>query len=91
MVQEMDFTNVRISDEDVLGWIRTLRDGGFSDDEIDWILGNLNKNYRLFKDPDFIEKELKKIGEKVFKRHGKFLTNTEKNYLRKVIKSRLED
>ena len=36
---------VEIPDDDMLGWMRMLREGGFSDAEIDRILSGLNAEY----------------------------------------------
>jgi hypothetical protein len=37
---------IRIPDEDMSGWMQTLREGGFNDQELDSIFVYLNKAYR---------------------------------------------
>ena len=46
-----------IPDEDVMGWMKTLRDGGFSDEEIDTILVYANKTYRQEKGGSVAERK----------------------------------
>ena len=82
---------VRIPDEDMPGWIETLRKGGFSDEEMDLILENLNPTYKKMKNPDFVEKELESLKDCLFKRLGRSLTKEEIDHLKKGIESRLED
>lgn len=82
---------VRIPDEDMPEWIKTLREGGFSDEEMDLILENLNPTYRKMKDPDFVEKELERLRKDLFEKIGRPLTREEIEHLRKSIESRLEE
>ena len=39
-----------IPDDDIGGWIQSLREGGFTDQEMDEMLGALNPNYRNLRD-----------------------------------------
>jgi len=80
-----------IPDDDIAGWMESLREGGFSNEEIDSILEKTNLNYSKARHPNFIEDELEKIKTEFLKDHGKELTPEEIEYFRKGIKSRLED
>jgi len=86
-----DIVKARIPNEDMPGWIQTLRDGNFTDQEIDMILSNLNADYRKAKNPNFIEEELGKLIKYFRKEHKRILSPKEIEYLRKSIESRLED
>lgn len=81
-----------IPDDDMAGWIKTLREGNFSQDEIDAILSHLNKPYRDQKFPkeQRIEEELKKIEADLKDKYGKILNDEQKSYLRKSIGTREE-
>lgn len=81
---------IKIPDDDMPGWINTLREGGFSDNEIDTILTNLNKTYANIKNNQYIEKELSKMNEEIEKRRGYSLTDEEKESLKKGIASRIK-
>lgn len=82
---------VRIPDEDVPGWIETLQKGGFNNDEIDLIVGNLNVEYKKARNPNYVEEELERVKEDLFKKMGRSLTQEEIEHLRKGIESRLEE
>lgn len=82
---------VRIPDEDMPGWIKTLREGGFTDEEMDLILTNLNPTYRKTKNPDFVEKGLEKLKEDLSQKIDRELTQEEIDCLRKGMESSFED
>ena len=46
---------ITIPDDDMPGWMQTLREGGFSDAEIDSILSHLNSTYGGMKRREFID------------------------------------
>ncbi len=77
-----------IPDEDVPGWMQTLREGGFTDTEIDSILSNLNSTYSHEKRKGYIEAELLKMGNEIYERRGTPLSEQEKKDLKEGIESR---
>jgi hypothetical protein len=77
-----------IPDEDVINWIKTLREGGMNENEIDLILEANNLNYRKAKNHTF-EKELQKILEKFEKENNRTMTADELDYYIKGIKIKL--
>lgn len=81
----------RIPDEDMPGWIETLRQGGFSDEEMDLILENLSPTYKKMRHPDFVEKGLEKLKEDLSQKIGRELTEEEIDYLKKGIESSFKD
>jgi hypothetical protein len=81
----------KIPDQDMLGWIKLLReDGVFSEKEIDGILSRLNQTYAEYKHNPHIEEELKKIDDKTKEHRGVGLSEEEKEYFRRSIKTRYE-
>ncbi len=84
-----DIKRIRIPDEDAHNWIATLHEGGFSDEEIDHIMANLNATYAEHKGIDPIEEELKRIEERIYQQQKRRLTEDQKAYLRKGIATRL--
>lgn len=83
-----EIERIRIPDEDMPGWIQTLRETGFSDKEIDSILRNLNSTYAGLKKEEFVVRELKKMEEEVSKRRGSGFTEQERIEMKKGIESR---
>lgn len=81
-----------IPDDDAVGWINTLREGGFTQSEIDSVMSHLNKTYRDQKYPkeERIEAELKKTEEYLFKKYGQKMDNEKREYLRRSISEREE-
>jgi len=65
---------VRVTDEDVLDWIKLLKAEGFSNEEIDNIMSGLNKTYRKKLKPNFIEEELEKIEQEFKEKTGRHLS-----------------
>ncbi len=45
MKGEGEVIRISIPDDEVVGWMQTLREGGFNDEEIDKILSHLNSEY----------------------------------------------
>lgn len=85
-----NFENVRIPDSDVPGWINTLRELGMSQEEVDGFLSRLNLAYDDHLGGPFVESELNKIEQKTLEKRGTLLTEEEKEYFRKAIRSRYE-
>jgi hypothetical protein len=81
---------ISIPDEDVSNWMQTLREGGFTDKEIDSIIGPLNPTYAGLKREEYINRELLRMQEEVRSRSGRELTTKELEELRRGIESRLK-
>lgn len=81
----------RIPDEDLPGWIGTLKDGGFTQEEIDMIISGLNKKYLEERKPEMVERELVKIMKEFRKEKGTILTPEEIDYLKAGIESRFKE
>ncbi|KKT42311.1 MAG: hypothetical protein UW30_C0001G0036 [Candidatus Giovannonibacteria bacterium GW2011_GWA2_44_13b] len=85
----MTIEKINIPDGDIPGWMKILREGGFSDKEIDAMLSRLNVAYAKGAKIDPMEEELKRIEEHL-KAYGKTLNDEEREYMRKSIASRPE-
>ena len=81
---------VSIPDSDMPGWLKTLREGGLTDAEIDSCLSHLNATYGEIKNKEFVEKELSRMDDEIIRRRGFGLTNEEKESLRQGIVSRFK-
>ena len=79
----------QIPNDDMPGWIQVLREGGFTDGEIDRMLIHLNKEYAKQKGADVVEQELKKVEDEFTAKSGRYLNEDEKEYFRKGIRERL--
>ena len=79
----------QIPDNDMPGWIQTLREGGLTDEEIDKMLIHLNKESAKQKGADVVEQELKKVEEEFVAKSGRYLNKDEKEYFKKGIRERL--
>ncbi|MDD4995875.1 MAG: hypothetical protein PHW15_00145 [Patescibacteria group bacterium] len=77
-----------IPDEDVFGWIESLKRGGMSEEEIDLILERLNYYYRKAKNHLSVEEELEIINKEHFAKHGRPLDSEQKEYFRKGLKTK---
>ncbi len=86
----MTIERVKISDKNIPDWMQTLRDGGFSDEEIDAMLSRLNVEYAKGGGIDVVEKELERIEKDLLKTHGHILTKEQRENMRKNIADRLE-
>lgn len=82
---------IRVADEDVLDWIRSLKEGGLSNEEIDAVMSKLNSLYRKKRQPDFIVDELDKFQEEYREKHGQEMPPEMVEYFKKGLKMRLED
>ncbi len=56
--QPREIGKIQIPDDDILGWLKTLREGGMTDKEIDDILIHLNKEYADQRLPRLVEEAL---------------------------------
>lgn len=72
-----------IADEDVPGWIEALKQGGdMTQEEIDFMLSNLNKSYARALNPNWMEDEIDQIDRFYFHHTKKRLTDEDKQRLR---------
>lgn len=78
-----------IPDDEVLPWMKTLRENEFSDEEIDRILTWLNAEYAKIKIPELIEKEVGDVLERIRQRGEKQLSPEEIEKLREAIRKDL--
>lgn len=86
----MTIERTKIPDRYVPSWMQTLREGGFSDEEIDVMLSRLNVEYAKGRGIDVVEKELERIENDLLKTHERTLTKEQREYLRKSIADRPE-
>jgi hypothetical protein len=86
----MPIENAKLPDQDIPNWIKTLREGGFTDEELDSMLPRLNKEYSKASGIDPIEQELQKIEKTLVKKHGRTLTEEQRKYMRESIGTRPE-
>lgn len=82
--------NIMIPDGDMPGWIKTLRDGGFSDKEIDDTLSRKNVEYAKGAGIDPVERELERIEKDMREKHNIVWDKEQREYMRKSIASRPE-
>lgn len=80
---------ISIPDDDMVGWIETLRSGNYSEKEIDGILSKLNRTYRDKAHPDWIEKVLADVESLLESDYGKVLTEEQKESFRKFAREYL--
>lgn len=76
---------LKIPDDDLPNWMRVLREGGMTDEEIDSIFCKTNKTWLETRLPELIERELMKINEIKKKQNGFGLMEEERKYFRKAI------
>mgnify|MGYP001580004433 FL=1 len=73
------FEKASIADEDIPGWIEALKkDGPMTQEEIDFMLANLNKAYAHALNPNWIEEEIDQVDSLFFRHTGKRLTEMDK-------------
>ena len=90
MNRESEIYKASIPDDDMTGWIESLRLGGFSEQEVDDILANLNKTYARAKGVGLIEAELEKLENYLQQKHGRKITPEQREHLRQSIAERPE-
>lgn len=86
----MGIERVKIPDDDIPGWVQVLREGGFSNEEIDGMLSQLNIEYAKGAMADVVEEELKRVEQYLRDTHGRILTRKQREYLRENIANRPE-
>lgn len=86
----MMIEKIKISDKNIPDWMQTLREGGFSDEEIDTMLSKLNVAYSKASGIDPIEKELERIEQDLLRKYKRVLNHEQREYLRKSISDRPE-
>ncbi len=89
-----EIEKVHIPDEDMIEWIKTLHEAGFSEEEMDSMLSHLNLSYAEKKGIDtdvVVEEELKKIEDYLLKRYNRPMTPARRDYFRKVIEGKIKN
>lgn len=81
---------VSIPDDDMVNWIKTLRTGGFSEEEIDSMMMRLNKSYFNLKGRQSIEGELEKIKKEWLEKNKQTMSSAQEEYFRKGLELRLK-
>ena len=81
---------INIPNENMIEWIRILREGGFTDKEMDRALTHLNQEYAELKMPPHVREALKRVISRLEEERGRKITPAEKDSLLKVIQSRLD-
>ncbi len=71
----------RISDEDVPSWMQTLREGGFSEEEIDLMFKSLNQKYAEQKLPGVFKESWHRVVQKIEGKRGFKMSEEEKEKL----------
>lgn len=78
-----------VPDEEVVPWMKTLRENEFSDEEIDRILTWLNAEYARIKLPELVDGEVRKVLERMRQRDEGTLSPEEVEKLREEIRKEL--
>lgn len=83
---------IRIPDDDMTDWIKTLMEAGFSEEERENMLMRLNKTYRDIKisKEEQINRELKEFEEHMLKKHKYFLNDEQRARFRKLVELKLD-
>lgn len=76
---------MRISNEDIQEWYRALHEGGFSSNEIDYMLNNLNFEYAKARIPGMIDKFIAVLEEKVMPVRRRPFTEQERAIIEKLL------
>jgi DNA-binding transcriptional MerR regulator len=84
---------IKIPDNDVLNWIKTLHEEGFSFEEIDLILKNLNETYKSKKEhSEFsIDKILNELEIYIYKNFKAVIKPKAKEIFKKIIEYFLKE
>jgi len=80
-----------IPNDDVFGWMETLRGGGLSAEEIDKVLEESNLDYWRAKNITSIEKGMEIIKRKFFEKSNRNLTKEETEYFKILLEKILKD
>ena len=73
---------VSIPDEDMKGWMDTLREGGFSEEEMSSMMVYLNQTFRNIQGPSMVEGEIQKIKEALVNERKYHLNEDQEKELR---------
>ena len=83
---------ISIPDDSILEWMKTLREGGFDDKEIDSILLNLNNEYLKNKGEKFSEEkvieEFNKIVNSYYETYKKMPSGVNKDVILEMIREK---
>ncbi len=80
-----------IPNDDVFGWMETLRERGLSAEEIDKVLEESNLDYWRAKNITSIEKGMEIIKRKFFEKSNRNLTKEETEYFKILLEKILKD
>ena len=82
---------IRVPDDDVPGWLKTLQDGGFTEEEIQGIMSHLNKAYAESSEQTLamIEAEVREIVDYIRTKYGRILDPDQVEHLRRGVRERL--
>jgi|GEM_PF-1179816 len=80
-----------IPNDDVFGWMETLRERGLSAEEIDKVLEESNLDYWRAKNITSIEKGMKIIKRNFFEKSNRNLTKEETEYFKILLEKILKD
>jgi hypothetical protein len=69
---------IKVPDGDMMGWIEMLREGGFSNEEVDVILAFLNKTYFSINKAPLINWVLKQEEDFIYAREKKIFNYEER-------------
>ena len=75
----------------MISWMQSLREGGFTDKEMDEILSHLNKTYAKAKGLDAVTKALEEYEIHLKRDHGVSLTEEQRKRLYRIIEKKLEE
>jgi len=81
---------IGIPNEDVIGWLDALREGGLSESEIDKILSHLNQEYAERKAPPEVRTLFAREVERIEEEIGRKLVPAERRALLNVIEEMVE-
>lgn len=73
---------VSIPDEDMRGWMETLREGGFSEEEMSAMMVYLNQTYRNIQGPSMVEGEIQKIKDALVQERKYYMNQDQEKELR---------
>lgn len=74
-----------IPDDDMVNWINTLREGGFTEEEIDEMMVYLNAEYAKAKGEEVVNKKIRKLEKEIRDNEGKILNYVERGRLKEEL------
>ena len=69
----MSIERIRVPDEDAKGWIDTLHQNGFSDEEVDRVMGHLNATYAELRAKELADQDFNRILQREIQEFGKVI------------------